>query len=235
MASRNLTARVGFSLLELIIVLMIMVGLLAVAWPNLQRPLRTTSLSQAALTLRAAIDDCRYQAITSGTPVFIHLRPSNGEFQSGTFSSFLNDDRQSVDFSTSTRDSNGESGSSLQPASIDRDSDVSAPKSWSLPQDVVIYSVSWTLDAPSFASSDEYNSENSSLAESDAASDGLIAEVQSESSFADAFGPAKSEWWLPMSATGQSRDATIVLIDTSINQQMTVTYSSATGALEITR
>ena len=39
-------------MLELMIVLVVMVGLLAIAWPNMQRPLRRTTLNEAAQVLR---------------------------------------------------------------------------------------------------------------------------------------------------------------------------------------
>ena len=55
----------GFSLLEVMIVLVLMVGLLAIAWPNMQRPLRRTTLNEAAQVLREAIDEGRHEAITT--------------------------------------------------------------------------------------------------------------------------------------------------------------------------
>ncbi|MEZ6076030.1 MAG: hypothetical protein R3C56_10270 [Pirellulaceae bacterium] len=42
----------AFTLLELVIVLLLMVGVLAVVWPNLQRPLQRTSLDEAAQMVR---------------------------------------------------------------------------------------------------------------------------------------------------------------------------------------
>ena len=48
-------------------------------------------------------------------------------------------------------------------------------------------------------------------------------------------GGSRHTWWLPLVATGQGRDAAIVLLDTSINEEVTVTFASATGALEIVR
>lgn len=53
---------------------------------------------------------------------------------------------------------------------------------------------------------------------------------------ANSFDPATSrQWWLPLTAEGRGRDATIELFDASIDQRLRVTYSAATGALEISR
>jgi len=218
----------GFTLLELIIVLMVMVSLLALAWPNLQRPLRRTSLSEAAQTLRGAIDDSRYQAITTGTPVFVQLRQGNEMVRSGSFDSFMSDE---VDFaSTST---------SLQPVTMKQPSVRSlqvesqiAIRTWRLPASVVISDVRWTLEPPA----EEFGL-------SDAASDSVsqVAEVQSDTMMATGVdqagnlygGVSGQTWWLPLVATGQGRDAAIVLLDTSIDEEITVTFASATGALEV--
>lgn len=50
------------------------------------------------------------------------------------------------------------------------------------------------------------------------------------------FDPANSrQWWLPLTAEGRGRDATIELLDPSIDEHLRITYSAATGALEISR
>jgi len=219
----------GFSLLELIIVLMVMVSLLALAWPNLQRPLRLTSLSQAAQTLRSAIDDSRYQAITTGTPVFVQLRQGKEMVRSGSFDSFMSDEE---DFA-STR-------TSPQPATIKQPSarslqvEYSAIRTWTLPASIVISDVRWTLEPPA---------EEFGLSESPLDSISQLAEVQSDAMMAtgvdqagNLYGGASGQtWWLPLVATGQGRDAAIVLLDTSINEEITVTFASATGALEVVK
>ncbi len=197
MARRSRVSREGFSLLELIIVLMVMISLLAIVWPNLQKPMRRNSLSEAAQTLCTAMDESRYQAITTGTPVFVHLRQGEGALRTGSFE----------DFDT-------------------------AMQTWRLPASIVIADVRWTLDPP----------KEDGLGTSETGSEvaeGVLAEVQSDATFTDGFPPglgqSHAEWWLPMIASGRGRDAAIVLRDTSINEKLTVTYASATGALEIVR
>ena len=221
----------GFSLLELIIVLMVMVSLLAIAWPNLQRPLRRTSLSEAAQTLRGAIDDSRYQAITTGTPVFVELRLQAGVVRASSFNSFMNGDDDIATLSAT----------SIQPTTFRQPNDSSFGaalqsriRTWTLPESVVISDVRWTLEPPA----EEFGS---SAFTSDSLSP--IAEVQSDAMMATGFGQAdnfdsgasRQTWWLPLVATGQGRDAAIVLFDTSINEKLTVTFASATGALEIVK
>lgn len=211
----------GFSLLELIIVLMVMISLLAIAWPNLQRPLRRTSLSEAAQTLRSAIDDSRYLAITTGKPVFVQLRQGADELQAGTFD----------DFMSAGGDIAATATTSLQPATINRAPDASVQtefqssmQTWALPESVVISDIRWTLEAPAEELGEDLTEESV-----------VVAEVQSDAIFNREGGASQRTWWLPLVGTGQGRDAAIVLLDTSINEEITVTFASATGALEIAR
>jgi prepilin-type N-terminal cleavage/methylation domain-containing protein len=78
----------GFTLIELIIVLVIMVGALAIAWPNLQKPLGRVKLDEASQTLREAIDESRHQAIRQNQSILIRLRKGATEVQSGSIDSF---------------------------------------------------------------------------------------------------------------------------------------------------
>jgi prepilin-type N-terminal cleavage/methylation domain-containing protein len=211
----------GFSLLELIIVLMVMVSLLAIAWPNLQRPLRRTALNEAAQTLRSAIDDSRYQAITTGEPVFVELRQGEELVRAGAFDSFLNSEAALA--LTDARSgaplpSPQTGGTQLLAASQ------STIKTWRLPDSVVISDVRWTLAAPVQDYSLGLTTESNA-----------VAEVQSEAMLDLEREAAQQTWWLPLVATGQGRDAAIVLIDTSVNEEITVTFVSATGALEIVK
>lgn len=217
----------GFSLLELIIVLVVMISLLAIAWPNLQRPLRRTTLSEAAQTLRSAIDDCRYHAMVTGQPMFIEFRQGEGLVRAGSFDDFMNPDAAGV----------GTAVSAPQPAANEKLGNNQLPvahqsslRTWRLPHPVVISLVRWTLTDP------VEESGPAPITESDA-----LAEVQSNSMIdldkdLDANpGASQQTWWLPLVATGQGRDATIILTDSTVNQQITVTFASATGALEISR
>jgi len=237
MASRNCVRRGAFSLLELIIVLMVMISLLAIAWPNLQRPLRRNSLSEAAQTLRVAIDESRYQAITTGSPMFVRLRQGDGVVQAGAFESFASDDATLG--STSNSGISGTPNIAAESESRRQSSRSLKVQSWKLPESVVIESVRWTLDAPvdaidSLDTVDTVDNFDTAIT-SDAASAQAANGVKSDARLESGLDPSQTEWWLPLVATGQGRDAAIVLLDTAINEQVTVTFASATGALEIVR
>ena len=208
----------GFSLLELMIVLVVMVGLLAIAWPNMQRTLRRTTLNEAAQVLREAIDDGRYEAITTGKPIFVQMQQGNHEVRTGSFANFANAE------------------------------DAETPRAWRLPESIVITEVNWTSDSITDANDEStFGSDadpmasdaNSSTKENRATKENRDATLANGSTDSEAtiatIGTPHSDWWLPISATGQSKNASIILYDTSIHETMTVTYASANGALEIVR
>lgn len=238
----------GFSLLEVMIVLVLMVGLLAIAWPNLQRPLRRTTLNEAAQVLREAIDEGRHAAIATGEPIFVQMQQGNHEVRTGSFANFTNTD----DLGASAKESS--LGAGTFPSAVHRNhaesrhglgtenhSDGATPRTWRLPDSIVIAEVNWTSELvtdevngstlPSTSDSLANDAKGSWIEDSDTAK---IGSTDSEAAIA-AMGTSHNDWWLPISATGQSRSASIVLYDTSIHEKITLTYASATGALEIVR
>ncbi len=246
----------GFSLLELMIVLVVMVGLLAIAWPNMQRTLRRTTLNEAAQVLREAIDEGRYEAITTGKPIFVQMQQGNHEVRTGSFSNFANAEDVDSSFNASSLGMDSNQSPVLSDATataphaigLKMHADGKTPRTWRLPDSIVITEVNWTSDSVTGAndesafgsdtnpvSSDANSStkESSSMKES---GDAALANGLTDSEAATAaIGTPHSDWWLPISATGQSRNVSIVLYDTSIHEKMTVTYASSTGALEIVR
>ncbi len=225
----------GFSLLEVLIVLMIMVGLLAIAWPNMQRPLRRATLNEAAQVLREAIDEGRHEAITTGEPIFVQMQQGNHEVRTGSFANFANSEETTDSFKSTIEMHGAENRHGL---GGEFHSDGRAPRTWHLPDCIVITEVNWTSEteeevSSSFASSAELMS-NESNDTSDRSTTHRNGSIDSEAAIAE-IGASHNDWWLPISATGQSRSASIVLYDTSIHERMIVTYASATGALEIVR
>ncbi len=226
----------GFSLLELMIVLALMVGLLAIAWPNMQRPLSRTTLNEAAQVLREAIDDGRHEAITTGKPIFIQMQNDHHEVRSGAYESFANEESDS-------RNNDGSMEVPVLEAANALPTDEKPTRMcrrWRLPETVVITEVNWTTNASSAGSEeDAMVSESSSSVSSSASSTGSLAQQgtapEDSRSESHELELTHSDWWLPISATGQSRSASIVLYDTSIHETLTVTYASETGALEIVR
>jgi len=228
----------GFSLLELMIVLVLMVSLLAIAWPNMQRPLRRTTLNEAAQVLREAIDEGRYQAITTGCPIFVQMQQGNHEVRTGSFANFAHAEDADISLSAlsnhhptpsipATSSSNG--------LGLESSTDGRLARTWRLPDTVVIKEVNWTSDSiTSEVDGGLLETNEDSITSSVSSAASAYADANTEVAVS-ASGAIHDDWWLPISATGQSRDASIVLLDTSINETMTVTYASATGALEIVR
>ena len=228
----------GFSLLELMIVLVLMVSLLAIAWPNMQRPLRRTTLNEAAQVLREAIDEGRYQAITTGCPIFVQMQQGNHEVRTGSFANFAH--AEDADSSLSALSNHHPSPSipatsSSNGLGLESSTNGKLTRTWRLPESVVITEVNWTLDSMvSEVDGDLLELNEDSIANSVSSAANAFGDANTEVA-GSANGTVHDDWWLPISATGQSRDASIVLLDTAINETMTVTYASATGALEIVR
>ncbi|MBM3966161.1 MAG: prepilin-type N-terminal cleavage/methylation domain-containing protein [Planctomycetes bacterium] len=246
------SSRCAFSLLEMMIVLVVMVGILAIAWPNLQKPLRRAGLSQATQKLREAIDESRYQAMTTGTPVFIQLRQGESEVRSGGLDAFATDESDLTASGGNFGESNSfdatnavstESQSLIDGHAMTQTHAV-APKVWHLPDNVVITDVTWE-DAPSgegissgvddaFAGTEGSRHSNSGYGQF-AASDRTVAEVDATEDGFDVLDGAEHEWWLPLTSLGHSRDVEITLLDKTSHESMKVSFSSATGELEIHR
>lgn len=234
----------GFTLLELIIVLLVMVGMLAVVWPNLSRPLQRTSLDEAAQMVRDAIDESRYQSALRGAPYFVLLQEGSGQLFSGSFESFLSSNSDADSPLLSGGGSSG-SGASFAPAgtgssSLSSSGDSSAGtarspalRTWELPTSVVISRVDWTLE-PLYSSAEDEAAVAPQAA--NLPNEPVVASTMEATDSSSLSGSATGrQWWLPLTAMGRGRDATIELFDATINQRLRVTYSSATGALEITR
>jgi len=228
----------GFSLLELMIVLVLMVSLLAIAWPNMQRPLRRTTLNEAAQILREAIDEGRYQAITKGCPIFVQMQQGNHSVRTGSFASFA----QAEDADNSLTAMSNDNPTPINPATssltglgLESSTSGKSTRTWRLPETVVITEVNWTSDSvTSDVDGGLLESKDDSIEGSVVSAEGAHKNANAEV-VVSASGAIHDDWWFPISATGQSRDASIVLLDTSINETMTITYASATGALEIVR
>jgi prepilin-type N-terminal cleavage/methylation domain-containing protein len=246
LSSRPPSSARGFSLLELMIVLVVIVGLLALAWPNLQRPLKRAELSQATQQLREVIDESRYQAIAKGQPVFIRLKQGDSEVVAGGFESFASTDSPTT--SESLENNLRPSGSFL-PSNESRDPATVVPKVWKLPENIVISDVVWS-DSLEYQTAEESSSDSST---SDASATGLYgskndqdfkswdndgsgrADIEQMPDSFDLRGEAEQVWWLPVSSLHQGRDVEITLWDKNSHESMRVSLSSATGELEIHR
>lgn len=247
--------RPGFSLLELIIVLMVMVGLLAVAWPNLRRPLERTTAREAAQGVRDAIEQSRHQAATEGQIRFVHLRRGESRLWTGNFDGFLATEEfgleaSGVNASFDTQRSQASSQAATRESS-DRDIDAASdsgrprqPREWQLPTEVKVLDVQWTstpvLDVPSQTASPlpgapqtAVGNDTMGRAAAGGVADGAFAQAADELGVevtADHPG-----WWLPISPVSEGRDASVLLIDVRTRNCFSVRYEAATGAIEIVR
>lgn len=220
--------RRAFSLLELIIVLVVMIGLMAVVWPNLQKPLSRTSLDEATQVVRTAIDESRYQATLAGTPWFVKLQVGAPVIHAGTFQTFMEADTDDVSGDLSGGLANSVSNS-VSGSLSDSSNMTKAPhvRAWQLPDSVVISDVSWQLvDATqrSATSVDDRSLNSSPASELDP-----VPELQ-EATLQEA-----TIHWLPIVASGRGRDATVVLWDQTTQQSARVVFVASTGAIEVLR
>jgi len=83
-------------------VLAVIAGLMALAWPNLRKPLGDTPLSQAAGSLRELIDQCRYQAVLRGELTMLRLEKESSAIDMGSWQSLLAEQLQIPNTSQST-------------------------------------------------------------------------------------------------------------------------------------
>lgn len=228
----------GFTLIELIIVLVIMVGVLAIAWPNLQKPLGRVKLDEASQTLREAIDESRHQAIRQNKSILIRLRKGATEVQSGSIDTFA-------------EQIGNEAGNPLGAAGIGRRNSVSSeassgsePQVWKLPDDVVVVNVERTIE-PTSSDATANGSSVASGSIASAAENSKIGTPQRERSdpyvapedlsLESDLDDSEKEWWVPLNAMGVGSDAKITLLDKSTKKTIFVSYSSTTGGLEISR
>jgi prepilin-type N-terminal cleavage/methylation domain-containing protein len=268
MTKRHIRVRSrGFSLLELMIVVVLLAGITAIAWPSIARPMRKAELSEATQKLREAIEDGRYQAMMSGEPVFLQITEGNSHLRSGGIAALMNGelDEDSEPSVSTPQDTRPIANSLIKPsnpigsASASKASSTKAsggkglgleqyqPSSavmarvWKLPDNIIVSSVQWT-DEESDQQSDE--AAEDIYAESPGTVDGkgngsivsggLDALQQSEGSD-PAISGIQEKWCLPMSAQGRGRDAEITLLDKRARQTVTVSFTAATGELEVVR
>lgn len=78
---RGIAPRAAFTLLEVMIVLSIAVGFLALSWPRMQGLVSKHELQEAALSVKAACAEARDRAVRSGHPVMLQYEHGGGQFR----------------------------------------------------------------------------------------------------------------------------------------------------------
>ncbi len=201
----------GFSLLEMLIVLAIMAGLMAMVWPNLQRPLQRANLNEAASTVRSLLEETRYDAMVSSRCYLLRFESGSDQLSSGTFDEFANQ----TDFATpsalgvgsTTSFAGPVSGQSASGSSPAGELPVRQPQVHRLPAGVQVVDVRWSTIVPA----DQTETDRS----------------EGQQQNADV-----AVWWLPILASGASKDASIRLEDSTTGQSIWVVFTSSTGSVE---
>lgn len=240
-------SREGFSLLELMIVVVLIAGVMAIAWPSISRPMKKAELSEATQKLREAIEDGRYQAMMSGEPVFLQITQGDSELRSGGINALINgdlsDEEETLD-PTATPPSKVIAPPKGLQQLVDNEDDSQSghavtARVWKLPENIVVTSVQWMdEDSDQAGYSDSQASSSSDLATSadygSDSHDGGYAGSQSADDM-EAVSGSHERWCLPMTSQGRGRDAEITLLDKRARQTVTVSFTAATGELEIVR
>lgn len=246
----------GFSLLELMIVVVLIAGITAIAWPSIARPMRKAELSEATQKLREAIEDGRYQAMMSGEPVFLQITEGNSQLRSGGIDALINGQLDesseglgsqgnesrpsSSGFTKETSTARLNSGSTGLQSEASHATHAVTPKVWKLPENIIVSSVQWMDEDSGEQGQDPYGAESAFADASSnkenhgsSASGDMGAEVSLDGS--DPVVGSHEKWCLPMTAQGRGRDAEITLLDKKARQTVTVSFTAATGELEIVR
>ncbi|HAC92140.1 MAG TPA: hypothetical protein DCF63_16165, partial [Planctomycetaceae bacterium] len=84
MAMSRKPTRSALTLLELMIVLLVIGGMLALTWPNLRKSLERNELGEAARTVRELLEEVRYQAIVGGQIGIVRLEQATPELRYGS-------------------------------------------------------------------------------------------------------------------------------------------------------
>ncbi|MEC7977754.1 MAG: prepilin-type N-terminal cleavage/methylation domain-containing protein, partial [Planctomycetota bacterium] len=127
--------RGGYSLLELLIVLTVLVGLLAIAWPSLSKPLANSDLLEAGNQLRTQLSEARLLAIQSGEPVIVRIECDSGMI------TFANWHQAMGPLTLSDADPLDESGEAMVLEEVDTpeiESASGAANVWAIPEGIVV-------------------------------------------------------------------------------------------------
>ena len=234
--------RGGYSLLELLIVLTVLVGLLAIAWPSLSKPLANSDLLEAGNQLRTQLSEARLLAIQSGEPVIVRIECNSGMI------TFANWHQAMRPLTLSDADPLDESGEAMVLEEVDTpeiESTSGAANVWAIPEGIVVDRVirqestsnqdAFKRDASNqdalrgtLGLGDPLDRENGTELETD-----LLPETDGtgfEESIAD---PRISwVWFLPQ---GQACEATLYLVDQDARRELKVQIHAWSGGVELGR
>lgn len=220
----------GFTLLELLIVLALMAGIMALAWPNLRKPLGQTPLKQSAAAIRELIDECRYQATLRGELTLLRLERNSPQLQLGSWETLLEERLSESGTSINESSLNREATSSISPESSNSNRNASNPilkRQWLLPDPIVVEQVLWTCVDP-------LANEGSEFSPSDRSPTSSADSLNDTSSITPSGNDNRAEsWYVPFLPSGQSRDLSIILLDSQTQKRIMVRHRQGNGLIDI--
>ena len=218
----------GYSLLELMIVLVVLVGLLAFAWPSLSKPLANSDLQQAATQLRTHLAEARLSAMQKGEPVLVRIEHGSGILTHASWHQTM----MPVTVNDYGTEAEGSETEIVDPTGDVEDAgNRNVGESWVLPEGIIVDAV--THEGPR---SDENESPSFLEGEREFSSDVLDLPEENSSMETDAFDEDSDNsdlrtswiWFLPQ---GQASGASIRLIDTHVQRELTLQIQAWNGAI----
>jgi len=210
--------RFAFSLLELLIVLAVMVGIVAVAFPRLTRPLAESEVQRAASGLRDTIVECRQAAAFFGQPLVMRLQSGGDQIVWGDWAEVIGEDWGLV-VDTDGSDSTSAGLSTSMPPSGSAGNAIAfdgRPRRSALPFGMVVEAVHWvTRGGPGDELPD-------SVLMGDAAGGGFSR-------------GSGQRWYVAFLPSGRCRDCVIVVQDLATGMRAGLEIDAVTGLSRITR
>ena len=194
------------TLLELLIVLAVLAGLAAVAWPTLRRPLSDNQLREAANAVCSAIEDARQQAIVQRSPMIVRLESDSDRCWIGDWESMLRLVHDPANGTSNAIASQGAKEERENPPGL---------KPYRFTRDVEVEWVHWDLWPVPKPNREEREEQRTQLRQNQ---------------------PQEPQaWHLPLLPNGQGRDATIRLRERDSGLTIDVRYHSSQGVTEVTK
>lgn len=261
MTRRLNPARRGWSLLELLIVLSVMVGLVGLVFPRLTRPLAESEVQRAAADFRDHLVDCRQTAVLAGRPLVLRLERGTGNYLWGEWEAVLAEDAGlgSIDNglggdslaneASAVTEGGLATGSELDRSSVSPSALV--VRRLSLPPGMVFEAIHWAAETPTAAwagaappgsaAVGEFGSGESPQADNlRSGSDSAIDAGQIEPSVSAASPPTFAiesgrRDYLSFLPSGQSRDCVVVFRESATGMRAALEMDAITGMTRLVR
>jgi len=257
----NRSHRVGFSLLELLIVLSVMVGVVAIAFPRLTRPLAESEVQRAAAGVREVVGDCRQTASFFGQPLVMRLDAESDEVVWGGWAGVIGEDwgtGESVDATGGRRSSlsvsddagtasDGGRASGGNPITFD-----GKPRRFRLPYGMVVEAVHWTTRGDDGELPDSVVMGGAGDDRAGGASTGQAAAGGRRSADRPPAPPPQAgrtgqaggnlgggategRWYIAFLPSGRCRDSVVVVRDTATGMRAALEIDAVSGLSRVTR